>query len=43
MKAVFVETTGFTDWVQSFLPDDVYSSLQQEMMNDPEKGDVIRG
>ncbi len=43
MKAEFVETTGFTDWVQSFLPDDVYSSLQQEMMNDPEKGDMIRG
>jgi hypothetical protein len=43
MKAVFIETLGFTDWLQEFLPDDVYASLQQELMNDPEKGDVIRG
>ena len=43
MKAVFVETTDFTDWVHRFLPDDVYSQLQQELMNDPEKGAVIRG
>ena len=43
MKAVFIETLGFTDWLQEFLPDDVYADLQQELMSDPEKGDVIRG
>ena len=43
MKAVFIETLGFTDWLQEFLSDDVYADLQQELMSDSEKGDVIRG
>ena len=43
MQAVFIETRDFTDWVHRFLPDDVYSSLQLELMNDPDKGDVIPG
>ncbi len=41
MQAVFIETRNFTDWVHRFLPDDVYSSLQLELMRDPDKGDVI--
>lgn len=43
MKAVFVESTGFTEWVAEFLPDDAYAALQQELMNQPDKGDVIPG
>lgn len=43
MKAVFIETSDFTEWVSEHLTDDLYSSLQQELMADPEKGDVIKG
>lgn len=43
MKAVFIETSEFTEWVSEHLTDDLYSSLQQELMADPEKGDVIKG
>ena len=43
MKAIFIETSEFTDWVSQYLTDDLYSGLQQELMADPEKGDVIKG
>jgi putative transcriptional regulator len=43
VKAVFIETSEFTEWVSEHLTDDLYSSLQQELMTDPEKGDVIKG
>lgn len=43
MKAVFIEISEFTEWVREYLPDDLYSALQQQLMADPEKGDVIRG
>lgn len=43
MKAVFIETSEFTEWVREHLTDDLYSALQQELMADPEKGDVIKG
>lgn len=43
MKAVFIETSEFTEWVSEHLSDDLYSTLQQELMADPEKGDVIKG
>lgn len=43
MKAEFIESTEFTEWVSEFLPDDTYSQLQQELMDDPEKGMVMRG
>ena len=43
MKAVFIETSEFTEWVSEYLTDDLYSGLQQEWMADPEKGDVIKG
>ncbi len=41
MKAVFVETTEFTEWISKHLTDDVYCQLQQELMDNPEKGNVI--
>ncbi len=43
MKAVFIESTEFTKWVAEFLSDDAYAALQQELMDQPEKGDVMPG
>ncbi len=43
MKAVFIETSEFTEWVSEYLNDDLYSALQQDLMADSEKGDVIKG
>lgn len=43
MKAVFVESSEFTEWVAEFLPDDAYAVLQQELMDQPAKGDVMPG
>lgn len=43
MRAVFVESSEFTEWVAEFLPDDAYAALQQELMDQPDKGDVIPG
>lgn len=43
MKAVFVESSEFTEWVAEFLPDDAYAALQQELMAQPDKGDVMPG
>jgi hypothetical protein len=43
MKAVFVESTEFTEWVTTHLPDEAYSELQQELMDQPDQGDVMPG
>ena len=43
MKAVFVETSEFTEWVAEYLPDDTYAETQQELMDNPDKGDVMPG
>lgn len=43
MKAVFIESSEFTEWVAEFLPDDAYAALQQELMAQPDKGDVMPG
>lgn len=43
MKAVFVESTGFTQWVSEYLPDEAYAWLQQELMDNPAKGAVMPG
>ncbi len=43
MKAVFVETTGFSEVREDFLPDPAYSRLQKELMADPDAGDVMPG
>ncbi len=43
MKAVFVESSEFTEWVAEFLPDDAYAALQQELIDQPDKGDVMPG
>ena len=43
MKAVFIESTEFTKWVSSDLPDETYAELQEELMDNPEKGAVMPG
>ncbi len=39
----FVETRLFSRLVQEYLSEEEYRLLQTEIMNDPEKGAVIRG
>lgn len=43
MKAVFIESSEFTRWITEYLPDDAYAELQQELMDNPEKGTVMPG
>ena len=43
MKAVFIESKEFTEWVVQVLPDDSYAKLQQELMENPNKGTVMQG
>ena len=39
----FVETTEFSRWQPRFLPGDTYAELQQELIVNPQKGDVMPG
>jgi hypothetical protein len=43
MKATFIESSGFTEWVVEHLPDETYAALQQQLMADPDSGDVMKG
>jgi hypothetical protein len=45
MKKTFVESTGFTEWVADRNEpwDKVLAELQQELMADPDAGDVMPG
>ncbi len=43
MKAVFIESTEFTNWLPKHLPDEQYARLQQELMEKPDRGDVMPG
>ncbi len=43
MRATFIETSEFTEWVVEYLPDETYAALQQELMENPAKGPAIRG
>ena len=39
----FIETPTFTRMVTALLTDDEYRGLQNELMEDPESGDIIKG
>ena len=41
MKASFIETPGFSEVREAFLPDPALARLQQELMAEPEMGDVL--
>jgi hypothetical protein len=43
MRAIFVESREFTEWVVMHLPDEAYAGLQRELMNNPTKGDLMSG
>jgi len=43
MNAVFIESKEFTEWVSEYLPDEAYAQLQQELMDNPQKGTVMPG
>lgn len=39
----FIETPTFTRQILALLPDDDYRGLQNELMENPERGDIIKG
>jgi hypothetical protein len=39
----FVETPTFTRQIVTLLSDDEYTTLQEELAPDPDRGDLIRG
>ena len=39
----FIETPTFTRMVTALLSDDEYRHLQNELVEDPERGDIIKG
>lgn len=41
MKAIFFETSTFTTNVGSYLTDDEYQQLQQDLLTTPELGDIM--
>ena len=43
MKALFVELPAFTRHRPEYLDDEGFHALQNELMEQPEKGDVIEG
>ena len=43
MKATFVETTEFSDWVSEHLPDGTYAAFQMSLMEYPDAGAVMPG
>lgn len=43
MKAVFIESFGFTDWITDFALDDFYAQIQKDLMDNPLAGDLIPG
>src|SRR4051812_23495764 len=43
MNRTFIEATEFTEWVTEYLTDDQYAAVQQELLLDPERGDVMPG
>lgn len=41
MKAIFFETTSFTASIGNYLTDDEYRRLQQDLLANPESGDLM--
>ena len=43
MRAVFIESIEFTEWVTEYLTDEGLSALQRDLLSDPAAGDVMLG
>ncbi len=43
MKLTFIESRNFTEKLRTLVEDEIYRTFQNELQNNPEKGDLIRG
>lgn len=43
MRLTFIESRAFSESLRLLAGDDAYRTLQNELQEDPEKGDLIRG
>lgn len=43
MRATFIESSEFTEWVKEYLDDEGVAALQRALLNDPRSGDVMPG
>ena len=43
MKLTFIESRGFTERLRALVDDDAYRLFQNELQDNPEKGDIIQG
>ena len=43
MKGLFVESPVFTKYLGDYLSDDMYQTLQEQLLNNPRAGQVIKG
>lgn len=43
MKALFVELPAFSRYREEYLDDEAYRNFQNELLENPEKGDLIQG
>ena len=43
MKAIFVELPVFSQYRDEYLSEEEFTALQNEMMKNPEAGDIIKG
>jgi mRNA-degrading endonuclease RelE of RelBE toxin-antitoxin system len=43
MQKLFIETTGFTREVTACLDDQAYAAFQKQLMDDPDRGEVMPG
>jgi hypothetical protein len=43
VSLTFIESRGFTERLRALVNDDAYRAFQNELQNNPEKGDLIKG
>jgi len=43
MTLTFIESRGFTERLRALVDDEAYRAFQNELQNNPEKGDLIKG
>ncbi|STY59082.1 Uncharacterised protein [Mannheimia haemolytica] len=43
MNLTFIETALFSRFRAEHISDDVYRALQNELLENPEKGDIVKG
>jgi len=43
VRATFIESRGFTEKLHALVDDEVYRAFQNELQDNPQKGDLIKG